>query len=339
MHLLIVDDEPVIRQGLVKMAQIYSPAFSEVYTAVNGQEALLKIHEVQPEIVLTDIRMPKMDGLDLCRVLYESYPHIQTIVISGYNDFDYAKTCMEYGVKHYLLKPATKVQLHNVLDKLIKKPARGYIPVSRYVLWMDRMEQSLWTLQIEELIQLIEQWGQYCQTANLSLDQISELLKDCFGMLKQRFETRGIELYFLYPELPANNTKEALDQFEKLLLQLAEHLSCLRGGKFKDPIEEAKSYIHSRLSEEISLEQVASMVGLTPNYFSALFKRVTNETFVRYRIKKRMERARELLSVPSYRIADVAEEVGYEDYPHFTKTFKKIVGISPSEYRCQMGIK
>ena len=120
---------------------------------------------------------------------------------------------------------------------------------------------------------------------------------------------------------------------------MAKGLQDVRSGSFKDPMEEAKGFIDSRLSEDISLDQVAAMVGLTPTYFSSLFKKVTNETFVQYRIKKRMTKAKEMLAIPYVRIVDVASDVGYEDYPHFTKTFKKIVGVSPSEYRAGLGIK
>lgn len=112
-----------------------------------------------------------------------------------------------------------------------------------------------------------------------------------------------------------------------------------RRGNYKDPMEEAKAYIDNHLSVEISLKEVADMVGITPTYFSSLFKKVSGETFVSYRIHKRMEKARELLSIPHMRTVDVAAEVGYEDYPHFTKTFKKISGVSPSEYRSLLGIK
>ncbi|MNI38021.1 Arabinose operon regulatory protein [compost metagenome] len=104
-------------------------------------------------------------------------------------------------------------------------------------------------------------------------------------------------------------------------------------------MEEAKAYIDNRLSVEVTLSEVADMVGITPSYFSTLFRKMTGQTFVSYRIHKRMEKAKELLSIPHMRSVDIADEVGYDDYPHFTKTFKKIYGIGPSEYRSSIGIK
>jgi two-component system response regulator YesN len=341
MDLMIVDDEPIIRQGILKMAQMYSPAFAEIFTAENGLDALQKIRNVQPEIVITDIRMPKMDGLELCRVLNLDFPHIQTAVISGYNDFEYAQKCMNYSVKNYLLKPVTTHDVHEVLHKLLNQATLGYIPVSQYVQWIERMEQSIWFMQLDELNVLKKQWREHCLGAKLTFQQMVELLKDCLAELGKRFSERNYK-----PDLNLNvyrkqgkNVKDVLDQFDQKLQNLADDLLAVRNGNYKDPMEEAKMFIDNQLSQDISLEQVASLVGLTPNYFSAMFKKNTMETFVQYRIRKRMEFAKKLLSIPHYRIVDVALEVGYDDYPHFTKTFKKIIGISPSEFRSQLGIK
>lgn len=341
MRLLIVDDEPVIRQGLLKMAQMYSPSFDEISTAVNGLDALHQMRDFQPQVVITDIRMPKMDGLDLCRTLHEEYPHVQMIIISGYSDFEYAQKCIKYGIKDYLLKPVTKDDLHEAFDNYIHKPTRGYIPVSRYVQWIERMEQSIWLLQLDELNELKKQWRTHCLESNLTLEELKELLNDCVAILEKRFQERNYtpEIKYETGNESTKGIKEALDAFDRLLDKLADDLLTTRNGNFKDPMEEAKMFINNHLSQDITLEQVAGMVGLTPNYFSSLFKKITNETFVHYRIKKRMEKAKELLAVPHYRIVDVAVEVGFDDYPHFTKTFKKITGLSPSQYRSQMGIK
>lgn len=342
MRLIIVDDEPVIRQGLLKMAQLYSPSITELLTAENGLDALQKIKIAQPGIVITDIRMPKMDGLELCRVLHQEFPHIHIVVISGHNDFEYARKCMQYGVKNYLLKPVTKDDVHDVLDKLLNLSTPGYIPVSFYVQWIERMEQSIWFMQMDELNMLKEQWRKHCLGAKLTLEQLEELLKDGVEELEKRLRARNYEPGSDHDReyrQQAKNINEVLDRFDQTLTKMSDDLLAARNGNFKDPMEEAKLFIDSQLSKDITLEQVAAMVGLTPNYFSAMFKKVTKETFVQYRIRRRMEKAKTLLTIPHYRIVDIATEVGYDDYPHFTKTFKKMIGISPSEYRSQLGIK
>ncbi|NOU74291.1 response regulator [Paenibacillus sp. LMG 31458] len=339
MHLLIVDDEPIIRLGLEKMAEAYFPSFTNIRTAENGLDALEEIDAFEPNIVISDIRMPKMDGLALCQTIHDKHAHIQMLVVSGYNDFEYAQKCMSYGVKHYLLKPVTEASLYEVFDTMIKREAPGYIPVTRYVEWIDRMEQCIWSLQTDELNGLMDQWKAYCLKASLSFYQLRELLNECTDMLLKRFQARHFVPTITLQGIQEGNVKSALDAFDDHLRQIAAGLLKSRKGNYKDPMQEAKAYIDCRLSQELSLDEVASMVGLAPTYFSLLFKKMTNETFVQYRINKRMCKAKELLGVPHLKIIDIADEVGYDDYSHFTKTFKKIVGTSPSEFRTSLGIK
>ncbi|OUS76695.1 DNA-binding response regulator [Paenibacillus sp. MY03] len=339
MQVLIVDDEPVIRYGLSKMAETYSPGQMKVRTAVNGIEALRLIGEAEPDIVLTDIRMPKMDGLELCKAIHDDYPRIHMAVISGYGDFEYAQKSMAWGVKHYLLKPVTKSDVHDVLERLFKHSMRGYVSVTRYLHWVDRIEECVWSLQAEQLAQIIGQWQAECLSEDIPLARMKEMLGDCLDLLIERLQSRHYSLRLDRIDIQGCRADEMLMCFAGHLESIMNKLHTMRKGNFKDPMEEAKTYIDSRLSQDITLEEVACMVGLTPNYFSALFKKLTNETFVQYRIQKRMEKAKEMLAIPHYRISDIASEVGYEDYPHFTKTFKKIAGITPSEYRSELGVK
>ncbi|RTE06280.1 response regulator [Paenibacillus whitsoniae] len=339
MHVLIVDDEPVIRRGLVKMAELYHPSFTKIQTAENGEAALASIKALEPDLVLTDIRMPKMDGLELCRILHRDYPHIKMVVISGYNDFEYAQKSMNYGVRYYLLKPATKSDVHAMFDQLIKKTSQSYLPPSRFIEWMDELEQCIWELQVEELKSLLNRWREHCLSSELTLAQLKELLDDCHTVLVKRLQARNYSPPVLPNYLQADRTEDALDSFEQGIQEIVKGLKIARSGIYKDPLEEARVYIDTHLAEDISLDDVAAMVGLTPTYFSSLFKKMTHETFVQYRINKRMAKAKEMLMIPHIRIVDVAAEVGYDDYPHFTKTFKKVVGQSPSEFRASLGIK
>lgn len=339
MRLLIVDDEPIIRKGLAKMAERYPVPFTAVATASNGLDALDHIRKQAPDIMFTDIRMPKMDGLELCRQIHECYDHIQVVVISGYGDFHYAQQCMSFGVRHYLLKPVSQTDVDEVLDKLRRERHKGYVSVSRYEAWIEQGEQAIWELKLDEVERLTQEWKEYCLSAEMSLQQLQELLDECVEMLVKRLSRKFTVSVPAKKQTSPKTKEEVFAIFGGQLDEIVAGLVTKRSGNFRDPMKEAKSYIDSHLSKDITLEEVAERVGLTPTYFSCLFKKVTNETFVQYRIKKRMERAQQLLAVPHMRIVDVAAEVGYEDYPHFTKTFKKMMGYSPSEYRTMLGIK
>lgn len=93
-RILVVDDEPMIRMGLAKLITQTDPAMIQAETAGNGMEALEAIQTARPDFIFTDIKMPKMDGLELSKQLYETYGDITVVVISGYGDFEYAQKCM-----------------------------------------------------------------------------------------------------------------------------------------------------------------------------------------------------------------------------------------------------
>lgn len=338
MRLLIVDDEPIIRSGLMKMAQQYTQSFQTIETAINGLEAIDRIGLLEPDLLITDIRMPKMDGLELCRKLHDSHPHLLKVVISGYNDFEYAQKCLSYGVKHYLLKPVTPPDLHDMFDQILKLQSQGFISVSGYVEWIERMKGSIWSLQADEITRLLAEWRKHC--CHFTVNQLKHLMDEVLLMLDTYFQTKKqFVMSGLQGPLLASTREDLFLAFECRMRTLMKELLHSRQGNYKDPMEEAKVFIDTRLSVEVTLSEVADLVGITPSYFSTLFRKMTGETFVSYRMHKRMEKARDLLSIPHKRTFDIAIEVGYEDYPHFTKTFKKIYGMSPSEYRSSMGIK
>ncbi|OXM87812.1 response regulator transcription factor [Paenibacillus rigui] len=339
MRLLIVDDEPIIRKGLARMAEQYFVPMLEIRTAENGVRAMEMIREQTPDVVFTDIRMPKMDGMELSRLIHEFDDRIQVVVISGYNDFTYAQKCMSYGVKHYLLKPVTKPDMDEILDKLFKAKVKGYISLKKYEDWIEKVEQTIWLLQPDELERLTQEWKAYCLHSDMNLSPLKELLLDCLNVLAKRLHRKTSAIATDYPQLQADSKEEAFEAFEAQLGSMLSNLERNRSGNYKDPMQEARAYIDNHLSQEVTLEEVAEMVGLTPTYFSSLFKKMTHETFVQYRIKRRIEKAQALLAMPHVKLSDVAAEVGYEDYPHFTKMFKKMTGLSPTEFRSKLGIK
>jgi two-component system, response regulator YesN len=111
--MLIVDDEPIISQGLRYTIPWTSLGIEVVGEASDGKQALEYIEEQPVDIILTDVRMPEMDGIELSRVLFEKKPEIHVIIISGYDEFEYAREALRYRVKDYLLKPVD-------IDELVK---------------------------------------------------------------------------------------------------------------------------------------------------------------------------------------------------------------------------
>jgi two-component system response regulator YesN len=105
MKLLITDDDRQIREGIVEGIDWNSIGINEVRSASNGVEALEIFNAFSPEIVVTDIRMPGVDGLELLKEVKRQKPSSKVIIISGYADFEYAKTAISFGAMDYILKP------------------------------------------------------------------------------------------------------------------------------------------------------------------------------------------------------------------------------------------
>ncbi|NRF90088.1 response regulator [Paenibacillus frigoriresistens] len=343
-RILIVDDEPMIRKGLQKLVEQSELPIESLRTAENGVVALQRIQEERPDFLFTDIRMPKMDGLELCARVAEMDADIQVVVISGYGDFEYAQKCVSYGVKEYLLKPINIKGFQHVLEKLIRNQSKvsseSFVAVTKLEQWAGRMEQAVWMLQQAELNFVVEEIQEELKANKLKLNRVSDILQEIHTLLHQRLNVRDV--YFIQGQLDltgAVSDDEAWLRFTTTISGYLDELRIKRKGKLKDPVEEAKHYIETHLAEEVSLEEVADFIGLNPSYFSQLFKQSTAETFVQYRTRRRMEKAKKLLQQPQWRITDISGEVGYADHPHFTKTFKKYEGCLPSEYRQQMGIR
>ncbi|WP_284644527.1 response regulator transcription factor [Paenibacillus silviterrae] len=339
---LVVDDEMIIRKGIMKIVEQYPRRTLAVYSASNGVEALEILAGKPVHMVVTDIRMPKMDGISLCEHINKQFPHIQTIVVSGYDDFSYAKQAMRYGVREYLLKPVHPPDLYSLFDKLISEwdLDTKLVSFSMYENWLEELEEVIWRLNIPRIKEMLEEGEEQTKNWSIRTDQLAQLLKDCLEGLKKRLLKRSFQAPINLPkEWEAMSSAALLSSFNQQVLEMADQLARMRGSKYRDPFEEAKAYIDTHLSEEVTLEEMAQLVGMSTTYFSHLFKKETNETFVQYRIRKRMEHAKALMDIPHYRIIDICQAVGYTDYPHFTKTFKKFTGYSPSEYRRLMGIE
>ncbi|TBL79975.1 response regulator transcription factor [Paenibacillus thalictri] len=121
LKVLLVDDERIIVDGISRIVDWASAGTMLAGTARNGEEAYDRILQDPPDIVLSDIRMPGMDGLALVAKTRESHPHIRFILMSGFSEFEYARSAMQHGVKHYLLKPCNENKIVEALRELAEE--------------------------------------------------------------------------------------------------------------------------------------------------------------------------------------------------------------------------
>jgi two-component system response regulator YesN len=166
-QVVIVEDEQLILDNLVHKITQFDLGFSLAGTAKNGKKALELIAELQPGLVITDIRMPVMDGLELMKQISYQFPGIQKIIISGYSEFKYAQQAIQYGVKDYLLKPVETNALRKTLLEL-KILLSSELQASK-----QGDEQQLST---DELLEEFQFYLKENYTSEINLEEISKKL-------------------------------------------------------------------------------------------------------------------------------------------------------------------
>ena len=124
--IILADDEQQILYGMKNGIDWESLGFSVVGTAQNGKEALELIEEYHPDLLISDIKMPFMDGLELSKTIHENYINTKIILFSGWDDFEYARTAISYGVSQYIMKPIDYNEMQKLLTTMHEELEKEY---------------------------------------------------------------------------------------------------------------------------------------------------------------------------------------------------------------------
>jgi len=345
---LVVEDEPLHQQALAKMIERAGQDVTVAALANDGQEAMERMTECHFDLVLTDIRMPKVDGLELVAWIAVSAPKTRAIIISGYADFAYAQQGLRYGVVDYLLKPVKQEELERALVNAIMAleepeifgPERLFSPeiTSAFLSLVEAVN----LLDEPKALQCLENlWERLLPRKSPQNPQcLAHLATGLFLALLARFPEleKGPETFHQHLARAKENHRpifETLcDQVRSLIASLVEY----RRGFGRKIIQLVKEFVQANYSRDISLADAAEAVFLNPSYLSVLFKEVTGENFSTYLTRIRIEQAKRLLEDPTIKVYEVAARVGYTDQTYFSRLFKQRVGIGPAEYRRRLGI-
>lgn len=535
LKVFLVEDESIMREGLRDNMPWQQYGYEFVGEASDGEMALPLIRKTRPDVLITDIKMPFMDGLMLSRIVSKEFPAMKIIILSGYDDFDYARQAIEIGVKQYILKPVTREKMKKVLIEIkekiesereknqyleqfnkemqeygqmaqrrfFEKVFSGQFPVQDIYAEMEKLSLELdgpcfnlvmvmvekkhkestpqtdsivmlrcqeemlyyfmkyqeylvfyWNINtygilikgeeetvrnythraIQNIVRIYSQAeGEYdWYTASgepvMRLSQLAE----CYEQVNQKLSLRHLMpeqhvITEIQNETMLQDEKENLARFDAakvnpdilnhffdygtedeidnfvqnylhtikdglqsklfrnyLLLNVrfssiayAEKLGCsqeeflkkagadnipediqnldLISDYFKRLVRQvilerekentdrshtilagALEYIEKHYEQEnLSLNEAAAVINVSPNYFSAMFSQEMNMTFIEYVTNKRMEKAKKLLRNSNMSTAEIAAQTGYKDAHYFSFVFKKTQGCTPREYRNQ----
>lgn len=515
-RLVIADDDEILLEGLTSAFDWAELNIEVTASVVDGDKALAAVKETGADILLTDIRMANMDGLLLTTELQKEQIDVSIIIMSAYDEFQYAQQALRLNVEDYLLKPLDLEQLkitmsrvirkrsevkekHEELRKIIeenresreesiyKKLVKGYCAPEELKAFAEefggsetawqlleacpdekrRADEKQWIIrQTAEAFQgkFLEGSGEkalYCfqgpkesimertalfksvcrqkireetqgdtvsfingsvteELSKLRLDyetiqrveayrytegkeaDLSErdmekyynrnhalnkslveyaarlvflgekkAVSDYMGRLKENLKHVGnnskimlsFALSLFWGELNKNGMKtetcpdriqekyneyykeivakgtldEAMECFERMALEFTRELSEEKYGinvSNEELIGRAKGMIERQFSDPgLRLADVAAKVGLSPNYFSTVFKETTGQGFADYLTERRMKEAQRLITATRYRVSEIAVKVGYDNSTYFCSTFKKYAGMTVSQYR------
>lgn len=503
-RLLIVDDEQIVREGLQAIVSKNFPEI-QIEDARNGKIALEKAITFQPELVLMDIKMPGMNGLETIQKMMEIDPHIKFIMITAYAEFDYAKSAMKLGVKDYLLKPSKASEVVKAVSRVMSKIKEEKKSKEKSLQQQTVLQKALTIVETDVVTQLL-----FDHVHEVHLEELVELLdtpmtsekfvmsillphdsKSLYAEIKQRvrkigsawvgtlygrqipiivfrkpdesFRSQAITLarevlsvanttdkegwfigignvchsldtirqsyqesliatkdsslpvkYRFYSDIPVADTinkgyhskkheSQLFDQirngqwqdiseeiigiiefhekngvhlleaqqrvleilwvasrvlneigveldsplyfvqindFKQLRTESIHLLNQMKQSFIKyqnqvedDTIKQVRQYIVENSHKQISLDGIAQKFKLSPIYISKLFKEQLGVNYITFLTECRLEHARKLMLDPEKSLKEVTFEIGYQDPNYFSKVFRKVYGVSPTEYR------
>jgi len=341
MKIVVVDDEAIIRQGIITLLRQVHSDITSCLEAKNGKVALEVMEEVTPDLIVTDIRMPVMDGMELIQAVREKHPHIAIVILTGYADFAYAQQAIKFGVADYLLKPITKEKIEEMMLKIRLRIPDAWTSDFQLVRLMKdtitQLTRSMLAERMEEAVLLLMQWKQFCLERKLALAELQQLMSHFYVAYTAELMQHIPSIVEEELELPqAPGSAEALfENWQQFLQEQVRFIAEKRAPRNKRIVDLVIDEIKLNYPrEDLNLPYLSECAGVSSAYLSKMFREIMHKPITQYISEYRLEQARaKLETAEEERINVIAEQCGFYDYPYFSKVFKRTFGISPLEYK------
>ncbi|WP_168735498.1 response regulator transcription factor [Cohnella fermenti] len=382
---LIIDDEPWSRQVVKALGNWEALGLGVVGEAEDGRQGMAAIEALRPQIVITDMRMPGKDGVELLRELNERYPSLLLVVMSGFDDYAYLKQAVLSRAVDYLLKPLDPEELNAALGRcaaeLERREAERGAPgmlgwrtpqlfrepsgLERYIEHRKRIHALLQEMNPVALGAAFGQLEALLRRELSAADdprRLAAIGRDFLQRLEEFASAEGIAGNALALEaeaplsenrpangpesMPANerhreeshlgqwgNPGEMTTELSRLYAATISSIEARRRGRGRLDLEDVRGYLDRHYLDPVTLESVAQQFLVSKEHLSRAFKAHVGETLTDYVIRKRMEKARELIGAEGISIKQAAEMTGYPELAYFYRVFKKQFGYPPGELR------
>ena len=355
---VIIDDEPWTREAIKQLTDWKNLGIEIAGEASDGEYGLELIRQTMPDIILTDVNMPGLNGIELMNLLREEKNDALVIFISGYDNFEYIRGALKVDAVDYLLKPVKADELNHQLQQCIKRlkdtDPHGIEVTGEFL-------NEKWANTFYEMRSLLK------DSLNSSdINVVNDRLKGIYNIVKENSEKNisksvMVGVYYtlinVLQQFITSYSYQLEDIFTKEnttfvfsrdasfddMMEFVTHLYMVAYDKIQEQlknrgridIEKIKLYVKEHFTEGITLEETAASFYVSKEYLSKLFKNSEGKGFLEYVTMLRMEYAKELIVGYKVPIKEVGNLVGYVEQAHFYKVFKKYYGKTPGEFRKQ----
>lgn len=347
MKLILIDDEMWSREVVKRLLDFEALNLELVAEASDGYEGLEAIRKHHPDIVITDMKMPGLNGVELLKKLSAEFPAIKTIVMSGYEDVHYLRQAIRSRSVEYLLKPIKASDIHaavvNCIEEL-QRTKRTRLQSNR--LFAQESDQREYAQLIKALnLAIIKHHPTEAHhilhglkrfsTPSLDAETLTRLKAHLIHQIQHYLVTQNIDFMYEIDEFSVESIDELIPRISRIYTEVLTAIAQRSATKPDDDLLAIHEFIDQHLMYPISLDDVADKFHLSPEHISRQFKKKTGEGITTHILRKKMERAADLILTTDYSIKNVAELVGFENVPYFYKQFNRWFNCAPGEYKAK----
>lgn len=359
---LLVDDEKMPREVLKQYIDWKALKIASVEDAEDAEQALEMARKHRPDIVISDMKMPRMNGLELAEKIRQMYPECQFVFLSGYTDKAYLKGAIKLKAASYVEKPIDLQEITSVLKEIVQELQTNAKPDPQLLFYRGENGDFSYPSNGKEYVY---EKARFVMLANLIRHKHRQEAMALFERIYQEIAqceatppevVRNLYCQIVFCLLSAAESRQVTGVTaqgdyrlytaakQQTLAQLWEALGKAMEEYFQaterncqDIVTRVDAYLASHYSDSaLTVQSVAADLGFVHTYLCSAYKKHAGITINQKLTQLRMERAKQLLADPSRKLYMVAHEVGYTDGKYFVKLFTKEVGLSPKLYRENM---
>ena len=269
----LVDDEPIVLEGIRTKIAWESSGFTFAGEATDGEIALSMIDEIKPDILITDIKMPFMDGLQLASNIKKTQPWIKIIILSGHDEFDYAKKAISIGIEDYILKPFTSEEIIESLNKAAKQIDKERQQLSDINRMREELKSREKLIQKEFFNNLIHGAGDMSNIMQKSRDLGIDLLSRYYKILISRIDSKSGNQQFQEKACSHINSYSSSWEQTNSFFHHKNWLVCICKGTTQNELEENIYRIAETIEHIVTQTEdctVVTTIGKTVEHLSSI---------------------------------------------------------------------